>query len=749
MSLQRPMLKECEIRIEPLPPPDPKLKGKIDVRSYPWAEQRRRRISVRNSVRKQVPPVVLEEPVEPPAQFPVERIVNISKHKGQVLYLVKWVGFPFTQCSWISPEDLQGDQKILEEFKRRLVIAARIMGLINDEHKKRVEFVAEREIDLGHRTSKIMEFRYENYYFPLYGNPDVNYIYQRRCLKWETDMNLLNRKKGHAPIYVENWVDEEAKPEGFVFVLEYIYHTSAEGIIKKNPNPAHLACTKKKHCCSNWYKKNCLQSKFFNEHLKECTPICGCGPGCKNRYTQKGRRVPLVLFRTVDRGWSVRAAVDMRKGTFVSEYFGEIISPAEMWNREVSTYMFDIYFDEVAPAPKKKGRRRKAGANARKRAARKRAALKRQAIDEQRESPKTNENEEEGEVEPVPSAETEEKSQEEEMEVEETQEESQEDDGESKDGSEGEESQEEEEPMDQQPSASEALIQRVSFSDSTDLEKLYETFAVSGAGTVSSPTTSDLNRTRIISTSSPNRSDLSACFADVNLPSPISKNVTAHTSNVHIGSSGDGFGKNNVDQEQRQYEECRGHRLVDYSSSSDDTIKGDETFVIKPESGGEKERIDDKVEEEKRDDERMFQELTIVDPTPTESPGSQPEEAPMPEETTIQPEETSANRSFCNASAANNSGASSTTNPDLIIDSNTFGNESRFFNNSCNPNMIAMKVFSDCYDRRMHRICFFTNKDVRRGEELTFNYYAGKQPEGFTTNFHCLCLHENCISRDY
>lgn len=37
--------------------------------------------------------------------------------------------------------------------------------------------------------------------------------------------------------------------------------------------------------------------------IYECNPQCRCGPDCKTRLVQKGRTVPLEIFKTKNRGW--------------------------------------------------------------------------------------------------------------------------------------------------------------------------------------------------------------------------------------------------------------------------------------------------------------------------------------------------------------------------------------------------------------------------------------------------------------
>jgi hypothetical protein len=35
----------------------------------------------------------------------------------------------------------------------------------------------------------------------------------------------------------------------------------------------------------------------------ECNHMCSCGPSCSNRVVQRGRKIPLEIFKTKDKGW--------------------------------------------------------------------------------------------------------------------------------------------------------------------------------------------------------------------------------------------------------------------------------------------------------------------------------------------------------------------------------------------------------------------------------------------------------------
>lgn len=71
---------------------------------------------------------------------------------------------------------------------------------------------------------------------------------------------------------------------------------------------------------------------------------------CKNRVVQNGSKVALQVERSVikAKGWSARSIGEIAKGTFVSEYTGEILTNAEADHRMDDSYFFDLGGSEVS-----------------------------------------------------------------------------------------------------------------------------------------------------------------------------------------------------------------------------------------------------------------------------------------------------------------------------------------------------------------------------------------------------------------
>ncbi|XP_032907608.2 histone-lysine N-methyltransferase SETDB2 [Catharus ustulatus] len=78
-----------------------------------------------------------------------------------------------------------------------------------------------------------------------------------------------------------------------------------------------------------------------------------------------------------------------------------------------------------------------------------------------------------------------------------------------------------------------------------------------------------------------------------------------------------------------------------------------------------------------------------------------------------------------------------------VLDATKEGNVGRFLNHSCCPNLFAQSVFVETHNRSFPWVAFFTNRLVKAGTELTwdYGYEAGSMPE---TEISCHCGVQKC-----
>ncbi|KAJ3040740.1 hypothetical protein HDV00_010497 [Rhizophlyctis rosea] len=161
-------------------------------------------------------------------------------------------------------------------------------------------------------------------------------------------------------IVVENDVDEEGPPADFQWTEHLVYRTKAPNIERViscecsdgicGPDCSCVKATNDANGTvenSNYDETGRLVRKGFRGGIYECNYNCECAGSCSNRVAQNGRKIPLVIFKTEEKGWGVKTPRALRPGTFITKYVGEMITSDEANEREAkngNSYLFDVDF---------------------------------------------------------------------------------------------------------------------------------------------------------------------------------------------------------------------------------------------------------------------------------------------------------------------------------------------------------------------------------------------------------------------
>lgn len=158
--------------------------------------------------------------------------------------------------------------------------------------------------------------------------------------------NLKNR------VTVVNEVDDEI-PTNFIYIDQLKYTDPVQP-----PDPDFLPgcnCSHSSDCglgCHDVIAYDNNGRLLINQGtaIYECNQSCECSGKCRNRVVQKGRKIPLQVFKTAAKGWGVRSTQFIHKGTFIEEYIGEVIKVEEgdargaIYDKLGCSYLFDMDF---------------------------------------------------------------------------------------------------------------------------------------------------------------------------------------------------------------------------------------------------------------------------------------------------------------------------------------------------------------------------------------------------------------------
>ena len=88
-----------------------------------------------------------------------------------------------------------------------------------------------------------------------------------------------------------------------------------------------------------------------------------------------------------------------------------------------------------------------------------------------------------------------------------------------------------------------------------------------------------------------------------------------------------------------------------------------------------------------------------------------------------------------------------TLNDDYVLDANIKGNDARWINHSCDPNCDSEHVDAEDGDKRKDRIEIKAIRDIKTGEELSYNYgirLAERHTSKLKKLWACLCGSPKC-----
>jgi SET domain-containing protein len=73
-----------------------------------------------------------------------------------------------------------------------------------------------------------------------------------------------------------------------------------------------------------------------------------------------------------------------------------------------------------------------------------------------------------------------------------------------------------------------------------------------------------------------------------------------------------------------------------------------------------------------------------------------------------------------------------------------YGNEARFINHSCDPNVQSFNLMGLTDSQVFHNIGLFASRNIKKGEELNLDYQWDKNELAIEKNVNCLCGSLKC-----
>jgi [histone H3]-lysine9 N-trimethyltransferase SUV39H len=309
-------------------------------------------------------------------EYEVEEILGFKFDGSNSSFFVKWKGWKDSDNSWVTFENLVNSvvfrdyisgyfeslekEILLESFlikrklKDRIDVAlnqAKVMTMLEvlpfDPLELKVMQIFNQLMTPDDEfTKNLEELTFRSFFFKLDQIQQENIEEMLSKIHGEGDDNVT----------IEN-------NEDFSFPVDFVYITSnlinSEDEISSSQEEEEAtgcnctgSCSKFTVCCPQKMKEKfpyktdnkerTLLRLEKSKKIIECCELCKCQNNCSNRLTQQQKQVPLCLFMTKNRGWGLKASVNIAKGAFIMEFLGELIGEEETESRGKTTFMYDL-----------------------------------------------------------------------------------------------------------------------------------------------------------------------------------------------------------------------------------------------------------------------------------------------------------------------------------------------------------------------------------------------------------------------
>ncbi|XP_016998997.2 histone-lysine N-methyltransferase Su(var)3-9 isoform X1 [Drosophila takahashii] len=327
----------------------------------------------------------------PKGEYIVERIECVEVDQYQPVFLVKWQGYAASKNTWESLANVADCVQMEEFVQRHQQLYETYLAKITSELEKQLEAlplmenITVAEVDafdpLNLQLDLILLAQYQAASSRSQREPQkigeralrnmqlkrAQFTRRKQLVDlaiFEQRMNVVEQPS--PPIQVENNVDLETIDSNFMYIQKNIIGENVPkpeagllGCKCSDEDGGGEECAASTKCCARMagelfaYERSNRRLRLRpGSAIFECNSRCACKETCSNRLVQHGRQLPLVLFKTSNgSGWGVKTPSALRKGEFVCEYIGEIITSDEANERGKAyddkgrTYLFDLDYN--------------------------------------------------------------------------------------------------------------------------------------------------------------------------------------------------------------------------------------------------------------------------------------------------------------------------------------------------------------------------------------------------------------------
>ncbi|GMR34280.1 hypothetical protein PMAYCL1PPCAC_04475, partial [Pristionchus mayeri] len=195
-------------------------------------------------------------------------------------------------------------------------------------------------------------------------NPITKYKNWLRSFEWRQSSQAEMVNQPH--FYFEDWTDDVSAPLPlFKYTNVLLPSRRVKHALAKSNEFSHMRCKLDvceedegescdsallnrrgrghRKCACKIVKKVTKDEKIVDKCPVECTNECECDPEqCGNRVIQRGRQIALLIFKDWRKSWTCLVVTNIKKGDFVGEYTGEVMTTNESERRDNHAYYMEM-----------------------------------------------------------------------------------------------------------------------------------------------------------------------------------------------------------------------------------------------------------------------------------------------------------------------------------------------------------------------------------------------------------------------
>ncbi|GMT36781.1 hypothetical protein PFISCL1PPCAC_28078, partial [Pristionchus fissidentatus] len=198
--------------------------------------------------------------------------------------------------------------------------------------------------------------------------------YGKQVAQKERELHDRQRERNRPPTFIVAWTRKTSGNHNMphTWIMDHTNSADTASHLKKQiqsnkPSTSctgtctdgHVCCPKRTNCNMKFDSNSLLITEdgvrpcgidgksiprfpheTANVRLEACGSNCACGIDCPNRVVERGPQKMVIIFATVDKGWSIRTCEKLVRGEYIFSFTGHHMMQPELLKSKQNEAMF-------------------------------------------------------------------------------------------------------------------------------------------------------------------------------------------------------------------------------------------------------------------------------------------------------------------------------------------------------------------------------------------------------------------------